>query len=500
MRMPRDGKPDPLALRISVLYALLGALWILVSDRVLLALAHDPRQIILLETYKGVGFVLVTAVFIFLLQRHQVRRAVKAEAERGREAARLADVLQVVAQAIIAVDRNERILVFNKAAEETFGCRSEEILGRRLELLVPGHDLRVLRGLISRLADRSGADPQTLKSQEILARRRNGQSFEAEVSISQLEQGGLTLFAIALSDIAERKRAEQALRLSEAQYRGFLEHVPLGVYRSNSEGHLLAVNSELAQMLGFDREADLLALNLGRDLYVDLQDRERCQRKLDAEGELRGVEVRMRRKDGAEIVAVEHSRVVRDANGQILHYEGTLSDITDRIHTEERLRFLGTHDPLTGLYNRSYYEEELLRLRRGRVFPVSVVMADLDGLKDVNDKFGHDEGDALLRETAQILQASFRAEDVVARIGGDEFGILLPSMALEGARQAIERVRARVAERNRGQPRVTLGISMGCGMAGSADALKAALRQADAGMYQKKTAQRESKAARVSEP
>jgi len=269
--MPRDDKSDPFALRIALLYALLSAIWILVSDQVVLALIHDPRQVALVETYKGWGFVLVTAVLLYVLQRHQFGRAAKVEAERGREAARLADILQIVAQAIIAVDRKGRILVFNQAAEETFGYRSEEILGRPLDLLLPAPYPRVVRTLIASLADGSSPPPPSLKGQEISARRRNGQPFEAEASISRLEQEGLTLFAIALSDVSERKRAEQALRLSEGQYRGFLEHVPLGVYRSDPQGQLLVANSALAQMLGFETENDLLALNLGRDLYADLR-------------------------------------------------------------------------------------------------------------------------------------------------------------------------------------------------------------------------------------
>lgn len=491
--MPRDDKADPFALRIALLYALLSAIWILVSDQVVLALIYDPRQVALVETYKGWGFVLVTAVLLYVLQRHQFGRAAKVEAERGREAARLADILQIVAQAIIAVDRKGRILVFNQAAEETFGYRSEEILGRPLDLLLPAPYPRVVRTLIASLADGSSPPPPSLKGQEISARRRNGQPFEAEASISRLEQEGLTLFAIALSDVSERKRAEQALRLSEGQYRGFLEHVPLGVYRSDPQGQLLVANSALAQMLGFETENDLLALNLGRDLYADPQERERWLHQLDAEGELRGAEVRLRRRDGKEIVVVEHSRAVRDEEGRILYYEGTLTDITDRIRAEERLRFLSTHDPLTGLYNRSYYEEELVRLGRGRAFPVSVIVADLDGLKDVNDTFGHEAGDGLLREAAEILRATFRAEDVVARIGGDEFAILLPSSTIADARQAIQRVRARVAERNRNQAKVALGISLGCGVAPSEEELGSALRDADAGMYQEKVSQRELK-------
>ena len=101
-------------------------------------------------------------------------------------------------------------------------------------------------------------------------------------------------------------------------------------------------------------------------------------------------------------------------------------DITQQKRAEDRLRFLSTHDVLTGLYNRAFFEEETTRMERGRHYPISVLMVDVDHLKITNDRRGHAAGDSLLRRAAAVLRAAFRTEDVVARIGGDEFAVLLP--------------------------------------------------------------------------
>ena len=117
---------------------------------------------------------------------------------------------------------------------------------------------------------------------------------------------------------------------------------------------------------------------------------------------------------------------------------------------EERLRYLSIHDPLTGLYNRVYFEDELAHLERGRKFPVSVLIGDLDGLKKINDQFGHAAGDEALCQAARILQRAFRAEDGLARIGGDEFAVLLPGVGRAGAAEIVDRVRQLLVEHNRG--------------------------------------------------
>ena len=99
----------------------------------------------------------------------------------------------------------------------------------------------------------------------------------------------------------------------------------------------------------------------------------------------------------------------------------------ERERAQEELKYLSIHDTLTGLYNRNFFMAEIERLERGRAFPISIVMADADHLKETNDRQGHPAGDALLKRIAQTLTIAFRAEDVIARIGGDEFAVLLPS-------------------------------------------------------------------------
>ena len=158
-------------------------------------------------------------------------------------------------------------------------------------------------------------------------------------------------------------------------------------------------------------------------------------------------------------------------------------DITNLKETEEKLRFLSIHDQLTGLYNRLYFDEEIYRLEHGRVFPISVIMADLDNLKWVNDTFGHSEGDEMLRVAASILKSSFRAEDVVARMGGDEFAALLPGANQEAVSKIIERINEKIQHHPLFRSRAMIGISLGSATIQKGDSLDEALKLADAQMY-----------------
>jgi diguanylate cyclase (GGDEF)-like protein/PAS domain S-box-containing protein len=161
----------------------------------------------------------------------------------------------------------------------------------------------------------------------------------------------------------------------------------------------------------------------------------------------------------------------------------SMLDITERRMTEKKLLYISSHDALTGLYNRAYFEEEMYRLERGRHFPVSVIMVDVDKLKIINDRDGHAAGDAMLQQTAKVLNSVFRAEDVIARIGGDEFAILLPDINESGADKAIQRIRNKIQRQNTNGNRPPLSLSIGRSTAEKAGNLSAALIQADTNMY-----------------
>jgi len=162
------------------------------------------------------------------------------------------------------------------------------------------------------------------------------------------------------------------------------------------------------------------------------------------------------------------------------------SEIDERKQLELQLQFWGMHDAMTGLYNRFFFEAELERLQYSRLYPISIIMADLDGLKHINDHFGHAFGDQLLKGVAQVLKETFRAEDVVARIGGDEFVVLL-TLTDEAAIQLIAgRLRENLARYNRQCPDQIISLSIGVATGVKGSYLTQVLKLADDRMYAEK--------------
>jgi diguanylate cyclase (GGDEF)-like protein len=174
--------------------------------------------------------------------------------------------------------------------------------------------------------------------------------------------------------------------------------------------------------------------------------------------------------------------------GMPQHILWCLQDVTEDKQNEARLRHALYHDPLTGLYNRTYFIAELARLSGGRNDPIGVIMLDVDTLKQVNDTLGHAAGDALLQRLGTALKGAFRHGDVVARIGGDEFVILLPHASLEIVQNAVERIHKNVQRSNRQHSGPRLHISLGTAVAEPGQSLEAVLQHADRCMYQDKAA------------
>jgi diguanylate cyclase (GGDEF)-like protein len=161
-----------------------------------------------------------------------------------------------------------------------------------------------------------------------------------------------------------------------------------------------------------------------------------------------------------------------------------IQDITTRKKAEEYLRYLGTHDVMTGLYNRAYFEEQLQK--SAHIEKISILMADLDGLKPVNDKFGHQAGDNLVRRTAEVLKSAFDEEHIVARIGGDEFAVFLPAHNEEDAQKAMDRVRSLIPLNNKYYQGPELSISLGTATRRKNEALEKTMQRADNSMYEEK--------------
>ncbi len=153
---------------------------------------------------------------------------------------------------------------------------------------------------------------------------------------------------------------------------------------------------------------------------------------------------------------------------------------------EEKARYLSVHDSLTGLYNRAYFNEALDLLREAHHDPVSLLIADLDGLKTSNDTRGHLVGDLLIKKAAQVLQHGVRPDDVVARIGGDEFAVILHGADAEMAQVAITQIRATMDAYNQRDRVFPISISLGASTASHCQDLNETLRLADEAMYRDK--------------
>jgi diguanylate cyclase (GGDEF)-like protein/PAS domain S-box-containing protein len=288
-----------------------------------------------------------------------------------------------------------------------------------------------------------------------------------------------------LRDITEAKHVEDALRKSEERYREILASIEEGYYEADLAGNIIFCNDAAGRLIGYAPE-ELLGMNY-KDLYRNPAAAYNTFHQVFLTGEPdRGFTMEMIRKDGTPTYGELSISLIKDKDGAITGFRGVARDITERIHFEERLKYLSLHDHLTGLYNRTFFEEELNRLSISREYPLSIITADLDELKLVNDTMGHDKGDQMLKDAAAILKKSLRSSDILARVGGDEFSVILPRTDAETAESIAARIRENI-DQHRKKARLPLGLSLGLATSDTEDiAIKELYKRADDLMYRDK--------------
>lgn len=381
-----------------------------------------------------------------------------------------------------------RFLAVNEAAKHQYGYSESEFLAMTIAQIRPEETVQALLSDIA--VHRRGLQDRAVWRH----RRKDGSPIDVEIVCHDLEFEKAEAMLVAAYDVTDRERAQDAARRAEEKYRAIFDNAVVGIFQHTPEGRPVNVNLAFARMHGYETPAALLAevSNAAEQLFVEPERMAEIARAAAKEGVARGAEVELYRRDGSRLWVRVHLRALRDASGEVAMFEGTAEDITDRKAAEAQVKFLAYHDALTGLPNRMLFEDRLenaLAGARRAQEKVAVLFLDLDRFKDINDSLGHAAGDAMLKEIASRYRECAREEDTVARVGGDEFLILLRHVA---SREEAEGVALRIMEAITRPFRLqesTLRTSCSIGVSlypEDGEHGEALIRNADAAMYQAK--------------
>ena len=258
-----------------------------------------------------------------------LEKSLRARASRG-EDEKYTAIVQAALDGFWVNDLEGRFLEVNDSYCRMIGYTREELLTMSIPdveaLEKPEETAQRIRKIIKRGYDRF----------ETRHRHKDGKIIDIEVSVNYVDADGGRM-VVFLRDITERKKAEGKLRESEAKFRGLFENIPDGIFQTTPDDRILAVNPALVRILGYESEEELLKAKPS-DMWMKPEKRKAYIKKLEREGVQRNFELHLKRKNGQEVVVLENTHAVRDEQGKVLYYEGTMTDITERRRIEEALK------------------------------------------------------------------------------------------------------------------------------------------------------------------
>lgn len=412
---------------------------------------------------------------------------------------KLLDIIDFLPDATYVIDEKGIVIAWNRAIEKMTGVSKDDMIGKgEYAYAVPFFGKQV-----PILIDCFAENGLEIDFQRYNTIQRDENRLYGEMFIPALNNSkGAYLFATAaplfdqfghkvgaiesIRDISERKQKEEDIRFSEAKYRFLFNHMLNGfiyykVMRDNNgepiDYIVLEVNDSFETITGLQA-----ANTIGQRMSIVFP------------GQAQWIEICNKAVKRDEAIKVEYYwdfiDIWVDASiytPQKDYVAVVFSDITESKLAAQRLKYVSIHDGLTGLYNRMYFEEEMNRLKNGRYAQIGIVVCDIDGLKLINDTLGHLIGDEILSIAAKIFKNAFRDGDVVARIGGDEFAVIVPAVTEEGMIGLCQRVKKGIDEYNSSKPGVHLSISTGYAISNKSSVIIESLfKEADNNMYREK--------------
>jgi diguanylate cyclase (GGDEF)-like protein/PAS domain S-box-containing protein len=390
-------------------------------------------------------------------------------------------IVQNIKEGIIISNKDGVATFANRALLNMLGYTADEFIGSHWNLVVPTEqhcivadaDRRRNIGLIDRY--------------ELTLKHKSGTLIPVQVSGSpnyDQKTGEIMGTLAVLTDLSDFKKAQELIIANEERLRLMTRNIQDVVLETDANGYYTYVSESSESVIGY-KSMELL----GRRAFdfIHPADAEKVALTIIATVESRKVvrmEYRYKHRTRGYIWVEGVGRTYQNSNNETMVLI-TVRDITDRRKYESDLKYMSFHDQLTGLYNRHFLETEMERLDTDRQLPISIIMADLNGLKLINDTYGHSIGDEMLKKAALVLKEACREEDIIARFGGDEFVLYLPRTPENEALKICSRIEQ--ACRQEQSSNVPLSLSTGVAIKVSAEQkLYNLLKEAEDNLYQNK--------------